>query len=126
MFDPNKLCQWFEDRQVQCPCQRCMDKVEVPTFKVEYMGIEGCMAGQSWLVSSETRDEQIWVYPDCGEFMGILYSSRYSDYECEKLWRENFEVLVADLLRMGADITDFNLVAEYQPLTVDMFSPEVA
>jgi hypothetical protein len=80
-----------------------------PTFKVEYMGIEGCMEGQSWLVSSETRDEQIWIYPDYGEFVGILYSSRHSDYGTGKFWRENFDVLVADLLRMGADITDFTL-----------------
>ena len=67
------------------------------------------MEGSSWLVSSETRDEQIWVYPDCGEFRGILYSSRHSDYGTGNFWRDNFEVLVADLLEIGASITDFTL-----------------
>ena len=97
-----------------------------PIFKVEYLGSDSYIAGQSWLVSSETENVQICIYPDDGEFMGILYSSPGSDYEEVKLWRLHVDVLVTDLLRMGADITDFNLVAEYQPLTVDMFSPEVA
>ena len=108
-----------------------------PTFKLEFIGLEGCCEGQSWIVTSSTENVHIQIdKDDDGEWVGEIVPIRRAlefdyggDMICQTpinmLWRDYVDVLVVDLLK-GVGITDFNLVAEGQPIFADMFSPEVA
>lgn len=98
-----------------------------PTFRIQHFDVGNY---EYWTVTSDDDRANITFFRDgitadgFTEWCGVLYIGD-SSHAYKTIWRTNVETLIAHLLR-SINRLDFDVVAENQPLTADMFPVEVA